>query len=348
MSRELKLRGVQHVVLERDAVGASWAGYYRSLILHTGKHLSHLPGMVMPEDMPLFPPRDHFVRYLKTYAARFELPIRPGTSVVSARRGDSGWLVDTGDETLSARTLVVATGIASNPCRAQLEGEDHFGGTILHSSEYRDPAPFVGRKVLVVGVGNSAGEIAGELGEARAETAVSVRSGAHVMPLKILGVPSQYWSVLLGKLPDPLPGVIAGAANRALRLIRGRPPVPVPDWPVLAKPPLIGDSLPAAIRSGTVTLRGEVVRVSAGAVHFRDGSEERFDVVLLATGYRPAVGFLKGLVRLDAEGFPQRDGVQSLDQPDLYFVGHVYGPTGAIHTIRRDAPRAARAVAEST
>jgi len=347
VSRELKVRGVEHVVLERDEVGAGWAGYYDSLVLHTGKHLSHLPGMTMPKDMPLFPPRDRFVRYLESYAARFELPIWPGTNVVAARRGASEWLVDTGQSTLSARSLVVATGIASNPRRTELEGEDHFAGTILHSSEYRHPAPFVGRKVLVIGVGNSAGEIAAELGEAGVETAVSVRSGAHIMPLKILGVPSQYWSVLLSRLPDPLPGAIAGATNRALCLMRGRPPIPVPDWPVLAKPPLIGNSLPEAIRSGAVTLRGEVERVSQHAVHFRDGSEERFDVVLLATGYRPAVGLLEGLVRLDAGGFPLRDGVHSLDQPDLYFVGHVYGTTGALYTIRRDAPRAARAVAES-
>jgi len=297
--------------------------------------------------MPLFPPRDRFVRYLEEYVARFELPIRLGKDVVTASRGESGWLLNTGDEELAGRTLVVATGIASNPVRPALEGANQFEGTILHSSEYSHPGPFLGRKVLVVGVGNSAGEIAGELGQAGAETAVSVRSGAHVMPLKILGVPSQYWSVLLGHFPDPVPGFVAGAANRALRVVRGPPPVPVPDWPVLARPPLIGGSLPDAIRSGTVTLRSEVAGFAGDRVRFRNGSEEPFDVVLLATGYRPVLGFLEGLVRLDADGFPGRDGVRSLDQPGLYFVGHAYGPTGAIHMIRRDAPRAAREVSAS-
>jgi len=134
---------------------------------------------------------------------------------------------------------------------------------------------------------------------------------------------------------------MASATSGALRLIRGEPAVPSPPWSVLAKPPLIGDSLPAAIRKGVVTLRGDVARVLPHGIRFRDGGEEPFDVLLLATGFRAAVGFLDGLVQLDAAGFPRRQGVRSVDQPGLFFVGHTYGVTGAIHIIRREAPLAA-------
>src|SRR3954470_19133253 len=122
-SRELARRGVEHVVLERgDCVGYSWANLYESLVLHTGKHMSALPGMRLPRSAPLFVPRGEFVRYLTQYAARFVLPVRTGSRVTAVdrlTREEGHWRVAAetphGPVEVHCRALVMATGIIANP-----------------------------------------------------------------------------------------------------------------------------------------------------------------------------------------------------------------------------------------
>src|SRR6186713_2249772 len=91
VSRELRARGVDHVVLERGAIGQSWRRYYDGLVLHTGRHLSSLPGRPFRRSDPMFVTRDRFVRYLDEYAAEMDLPIEPGVEVVSVRREHGHW-----------------------------------------------------------------------------------------------------------------------------------------------------------------------------------------------------------------------------------------------------------------
>ncbi|MGH9315401.1 MAG: flavin-containing monooxygenase, partial [Vicinamibacterales bacterium] len=167
-SRELSRRGVEHVVIERGEIGHTWAHLYDSLVLHTGKHLSSLPGLPFGSRTPLFPPRAAFVEYLRSYAALFRLPVRTGVLVERIERADGAWLVTTSGGPLQAGGVVMATGIVANPVVPPFPGRERFSGEVLHSVEYRRPAPFAGRRVLVVGAGNSAGEIAPELARAGA------------------------------------------------------------------------------------------------------------------------------------------------------------------------------------
>src|SRR5690349_5970476 len=133
-SRELARRGVDHVVLERgDRVAYSWANLYESLVLHTGKHMSGLPGLRLPRSAPLFVPRGEFVRYLTDYAARFRLPVRTAWRVTSVERltSDEGrWRVSAdsaeGPAEVECRALVVATGIIANPRVPVIAGADEF------------------------------------------------------------------------------------------------------------------------------------------------------------------------------------------------------------------------------
>lgn len=129
-SRELTRRGIQHVVLERgDDVANSWANLYDSLTLHTGKHMSALPGMRLPRRAPLFVPRAAFVEYLRNYAERFALPVRTQWDVTDVERlttvGDH-WLVRVrtpdGNAELTCRDVVVGTGIVANPRRPTIAG----------------------------------------------------------------------------------------------------------------------------------------------------------------------------------------------------------------------------------
>jgi cation diffusion facilitator CzcD-associated flavoprotein CzcO len=342
-SRELTRRGVEHVVLERGEVAESWSRLYDSLTLHTGKHMSHLPGMRFPRRAPLFLPRAMFLEYLHDYARRFAVPVETGCEVTSVKREDALWRVN--DRT--ARAVVVATGIISNPRVPAIAGADLFRGTMRHSITYRRPDEYRGRRVLVVGAGNSAGEIASELGRAGIDTTIAVRSGVNVVPLQLLGVPIQYLAYALRPVPRPLRETLAKVMRVLAELRNGPPVIPRPEHGPLDSIPLIGFRLVDAIRSGTVKLRGDIERFTPAGARFVDGREEEFDDVLLATGFRAALSFLGPLVQTDARGFAQRrERVVSVDQPGLFFVGHNYDATGGLTNIRRDAPLAARAVAK--
>lgn len=344
-SRELLKRGVDHRVLERGDVAHSWSRLYDSLTLHTGKHMSHLPGMRFPRGTPLFLSRDTFLEYLHDYRRRFSLPIESDREVTSLERADDGWRVTANGETFDAKAVVVASGIISNPRTPKIPGMDEFRGEVRHSITYRRPDEVRGKRVLVVGAGNSAGEIASELGREGIDTTVAVRSGANVVPLQILGVPIQYLAYMIRTLPRPAREVIVSAMRRVTELRNGPPVLPRSNVGPLDAIPLIGFRLVDAIRNGSVQLKGGVERFTPTGVQFADGSEEPFDVVLLATGFRAAIGFLGPLVRTDERGFAmRRDRVISVDQPNLFFVGHNYDATGGLTNIRRDAPLAAEAV----
>ena len=346
-SAELRRRRVDHVVLERgDAAGHSWTNLYDSLTLHTGKHLSRLPRMSFSRAVPLFPSRGDFVAYLHRYVEVFELPIETGRAVTSIDRGADEWIVRTEQGDIATRTVVMATGILSAPRIPQLPGRARFRGRVMHSVEYRRPAGFQGRRVLVVGVGNSGAEIGSELANAGAHVAIAVRSGANVVPLQLAGVPIQYLAFAMRGLPMGARRRIAGMVGKLTELRRGKPVLPKPAYGPLDAIPLIGFRLVDAIKAGKVVVRPGIAELTETGVRFADGCEEPFDDVILATGYSAALAPLGGLVRTDAKGFALRtDRVTSTDHPNLYFVGHTYDATGGLYNIRRDAGLAAARIA---
>lgn len=344
-SRELLKRGIEHVVLERGNVAESWSRLYDSLTLHTGKHMSHLPGMRFPRGTPLFLSRATFLEYLHEYRRKFALPIESGREVTALERDGDGWRVTANGATIAAKAAVIASGIISNPRIPNIPGREEFRGEVRHSITYRRPDEVRGKRVLVVGAGNSAGEIASELGREGVDTTVAVRSGANVVPLQILGIPIQYLAWMIRTLPKPARAVIVAAMRKVTELRNGPPVLPRASVGPLDAIPLIGFRLVDAIRNGSVKLKGGVASFTPSGVRFADGSEESFDVVLLATGFRAAIGFLGPLARTDERGFGmRRDRVISVDQPNLFFVGHNYDATGGLTNIRRDAPLAAEAV----
>jgi len=346
-SAELRRRRIRHVVLERgEAPAYTWTQLYDSLTLHTGKHLSTLPGMSFDRRVPIFPTRADFVAYLHRYVEVHELPVETGRTVTGLEPSGEGWHVriPTGD--VAADVVVVATGIVSAPRMPEVPGRERFRGRIIHSVEYRRPAGYHGRRVLVVGVGNSGGEIGSELAHAGAHVTVAVRSGANVVPLALAGIPIQYLAFAMRGLPMSVRRRIAGAVGTLTELRRGKPVLPKPGYGPLDAIPLIGFHLVDAIREGRVAVRGALSELTESGVRFADGVEESFDEVIFATGFTAALGPLGGRVRTDAKGFALRtDRVTSADQPRLYFVGHNYDATGGLYNIRRDAGIAADLIA---
>lgn len=337
-------------MLERgDDVAHSWANLYDSLTLHTGRHMSWLPGLRFPRGTPLFPTRGQLVDYLRAYAERNAVPLRPRTTVSRVERDGVGWRVHTSAGELRASSLVWATGIIANPRLPSLAGRDLFRGRVMHSIEYRRPAGFEGRRVLVVGVGNSGGEIASELAHAGARVTVAVRSGANVVPREIAGIPTQYLARVVRALP-------VGARTRVVEWIRvmsekrhGPAVLPRPAHGALDAIPLIGFHLVDAIRDGLIAVRPGIAALTESGVRFTDGVEEPFDDVILATGFSAALAPLGDQVSIDERGFARRAGrVRSAEREGLWFVGQNYDARGGLFNIRVDAPAVAAEIARRT
>jgi len=342
----LKERGIEHLVLEQGtSVGYTWERLYESLRLHTGKHLSSLPGKRFSLSTPLFPTRKQFLTYLQDYATEFRLPIQLDRKVTRVARVDGKWIIDTSDQNYVAENLIITTGIVSNPFVPSYEGEKEFRGTIIHSAQYQNARPYAGKHVLVVGVGNSGAEIASELAANGTTVTVSVRNGANVMPLLLLGIPIQYYSVAIEKLPLSVRRVLVSITGALARLMRPNIGLPRPTYSVLDRPPVIGFHLVDAIRAGKVLVRGGIKEFYEDGVQFQNGVREKYDHVILATGFRAVVEFLNPLITVDDRGFGTRDRVVSLDQPNLYFVGHNYSTVGALTNIKRDSKVLAKIIA---
>jgi cation diffusion facilitator CzcD-associated flavoprotein CzcO len=349
-SQQLKERAVPHRVLERgDTVGHTWANLYDSLTLHTGKHMSHLPGLPFPRSAPLFVPRREFWEYLRHYAQTFDLPVETGRTVERLTKSDGRWTVHTKRGPLAAEVVLVATGIVANPKVPRFPGQERFlerGGRIVHSVVYRRPDPYVGRRVLVVGVGNSGAEIGSEIAHAGGQVTIAVRSGANVVPLTLAGLPIQYIAYWVRKLPRSVQEGVVALVRLMTELRRGRPVLPRPAHSPLDAIPVIGFHLVDAITAGLIDVRAGIAGLTADGARFTDGTEARFDDIILATGFGAALGPLGSLVQLDPKGFARRrDRVVSLDQPGLYFVGHNYDATGGLYNIKRDSRLAARLIA---
>jgi putative flavoprotein involved in K+ transport len=311
----LKRAGLSFEILEaRGQPGGSWPGYYDSLKLFSPARYSGLPGMPFPGSPDRYPARDEVVGYLRGYAEAFGLPVLAGKRVLRAERAAGGGfrlLTDDGGE-YRARTLIAATGSFARPHQPRFPGQEAFRGKILHAAEYRNPIPFRGKRVVLVGGGNSAVQIAHELVEV-AETTLATRSPIRFMPQLVLGRDLHFWLSVSGLDRLPLG-----------RLFDVSEPGGVVDDGTYA----------AAVRSARPDRRPVFSRFTESGVVWDDGREEPVDAVLLATGYGPNLGYLGPLGALRADGHPdQRAGV-SRTVPGLYFVGLLFQTSFASATLR--------------
>ncbi|XVV06769.1 flavin-containing monooxygenase [Actinosynnema sp. CA-248983] len=353
----LRARGLPVTVLDRgDAVGGLWhhpddgrpGPGYRSLHLNTARGLTGYPDFPMPSSLPRFPRHDQVAAYLRSYADLKGVTevTALGVEVESAERDEDGtWLVTSVDRSGARRTrrfghLVVAAGHHWSPKVPALPGDETFPGRKSHSFDYSTPVAHAGKRVVVVGFGNSAADIAVDLSRIAARTVLVQRRGVHVLPKTLLGLPldeiagMRWWTRLAFPEQRRLVEVM-------LRIIRG----PLrdyglaePDHPLFGGAITVSDELLSRIAHGDIAVKPAVDHVDQSAIHFADGSVEVADELLYCTGYHIEFPFLPFEWVFESGGrvaLYQR--VVSPAQPDLYFAGLIR-PFGAItHLVHAQA-----------
>ena len=354
MAAELGRVGIAAVVVDKAGeVGSSWAHHYDRLHLHTARWLSGLPGAAIPRAAGRWVARDAFRAYLHDYAVRAGLDVRLNTTVTSVDRlADGLWRVGCGAESIVTPLLVVATGYNHTPELPDWPGRDTFAGTVLHSSEYRNPAAVDASSVLVVGPGNSGAEIAADLAGAGKQVWLAVRTPPNIVRRQVLGIPSQV--LVLSVSPFP-----TAVGDRISTLLQKVTVGDLSRFGLTAAPrgvftqqlrddvtPTIDVGLIEAVRGGRVAVVPAVESFDGPAVTLANGEVLRPEALVVATGYRRGLEPLFGHLGVVTPG--GRPSINADEQAPgldgLYFLGYSNPLTGNIRQLGIDARAIARRV----
>ena len=303
VGRLLSRTDLDYVILDaEEGPGAAWRHGWDSLRLFSPAFWSSLPGIIFPGGRDYYPTRDEVIDYFTTYEQRYRLPIRRPVRVDAIRRGDGSLLVESDAGDWLAGNVISATGSWRNPVIPDVAGRATFGGTQIHSACYRSPDQFQGKRVLVVGGGNSGAQIQAELSLVADSTWVTRRE-PRFLPDDVDGralfdrATARYDARQDGRDPDE-------AVENLLGNIVMLPPVK------------------AAHDRGDLMSVRMFERLSRYGVVWSDGQEEPLDAVIWCTGFRSALDHLKPLGVVEPDGHVRTDGTRSTLEPRLWLVGY--------------------------
>ncbi|HET9871813.1 MAG TPA: NAD(P)-binding domain-containing protein [Propionibacteriaceae bacterium] len=291
--------GIDVDVIEReDEVGGNWnyssssSSAYQSIHLITSKPYIEYLDYPIPAEFPTYLGHRHALQYLRSYAQHFGVydRIEFGRTVEWVERldGSPQWIVTLdGGERRRYAGLVIANG--HNWCPRYPNFPGHFDGTVLHSADYKTPEIFAGKRVLVVGGGTSGADIAVESSQNAASTTLSIRRGCYYWPKYLFGLPTDvlYENILKLRLPRP---VVRAFGSTFLRLNSAGSAsgygLPRPPHKLLEEHFVLNSTLLYALGHGEIGTKPNVEELCGDRVRFVDGTEETFDVIVYATGYR--------------------------------------------------------------
>ncbi|NP_001151851.2 Probable indole-3-pyruvate monooxygenase YUCCA10 [Zea mays] len=323
----LSQRSIPYLIVEREDCSASLWRYrtYDRVKLHLSKEFSCLPYMPHEEDTPTYIPKAEFLKYLDCYREHFGIKPRYCTCVVSAAydEGTGRWVVaarDTVEGTeirYAARFLVVATGENGAGRIPEIQGLESFCGEAIHSSTYKSGKSYAGRRVLVVGAGNSGMEIAYDLANHGADTSIVVRSPVHIMPKELIRLgmtfvqymPVTIVDLFLVKLADFIFGDLSnygivrpGVGPLQLKSKTGRSSV-------------IDVGTAGLIKKGVVKVFKRISKITGNKVQFECGKDCEFDAIVFATGYKSSANLW---LKADDKGMVNSDGRPNTCRPNIW------------------------------
>jgi putative flavoprotein involved in K+ transport len=348
----LKRAGIDATVLEQDArIGGTWSRRYDRLHLHTVRGFSGLAHFGIPRRYPAYLSRDQFVSYLREYADHFGLNVVTRCEVEKISRdhqSDKWKIVTATGDTWMCNAVVIASGQYRIPIQPEWPGAEIYGGELSHSASYSNPTPFIGKRVLVVGPGNSGAEIATDIAENGGKfVALAIRTPPAIVPRDPFGMPVQRTGIMLSVLPARIADRIGRLTSRLVLGDLTAYKIPAPAWgPFSARRiPLIDVGFVSAVKRGLVQIRPAVVRLTERGAVFADGSSEPFDAIIAATGFATGLGNL-----LDVDGVlneseePVAASGAPTARPGLFFIGFVHSLRGNLFEAKRASRRLARSV----
>jgi len=356
----LHARGIDFDCFEVGSeVGGNWrygndngmSSAYRSLHINTSRQQMEYQAFPMPADLPDYPSHwqiaDYFDAYVDHFGFRDKISFRTEVvkvePVVSTGSTNAGYDVTTRStnehgepgepEQRHYAQVIVANGHHWDPRwpEPSFPGAETFPGEQIHAHYYRTPEVFEGKRVLVLGIGNSACDIAVESSRTADETYLAMRRGAHIVPKYLFGVPTDRLTdspLARGPLPLQQLGMAA-----MLRLSQGKVTdygLPKPDHAVLHAHPTVSSDLLTRLGHGDITVKPNIDRFEGSKVFFTDGSAVEADVVVYCTGYKVTFPFLSESVVASADNHVDLyRRVVDPEHPGLFFVGLIQ-PIGAI------------------
>lgn len=345
-ARALSQADVSFDVIERHRdVGGLWdlenpgTAMYETAHFISSKTQSAFDGFPMPSSYPDYPSQPLILDYIRAFADEFELRprIQTGVEVIRAIPDDAGWTVQLGSgERRRYRGVISAVGHNWDPIVPAYPGS--FSGEAYHSVCYRSPSEFDHKRVLIVGGGNSACDIACDAATRASRTLLSLRRGYHFLPKHVFGKPTD---VFFRSGPRLSPMIAQPLLTALLRLLVGdlrRFGLPAPDHRVLETHPIMNTQVLHFLAHGDVAAKPDVVRLDGRTVHFADATTEEVDLIVWATGYRPTIPFL-------ATTLAQRDGLGPellatlfpVGVANLYVLGHFEADGGAYPLVSKQA-----------
>jgi len=351
----LHARGIPFDCFEAgSAVGGNWrynndngmSSAYRSLRAKTSRRCMQYAAFPMPLDYPDYLSHELIAEYLDNFVDHFGFRgmIQFRTEVTKAEpAAGGGWDVtvrqrDTGAvRTERYGAVLVANGHHWDPQYPEpaFPGAGTFAGQQMHSHHYRTPEPLAGKRVLVLGVGNSACDVAADCSLVAGRTLLAMRRGAHIVPQYLFGRPTDHLTLTrLGtRAPFRLQSLVVALLLRMAQGNVTRYGMPRPDHRVLCAPPTVSDSLLSKLDDGDIVVKPAIDGFHGDCVRFADGSREPVDVVIYCTGYKISFPFLnETTIGIDGKQIPLYRRIVPPQLPGLYFIGLIQ-PIGAVMPI---------------
>ncbi|MEO8095717.1 MAG: NAD(P)-binding domain-containing protein [Pseudolysinimonas sp.] len=324
-SFHLRKRGIDHVVLDSNSEpGGAWQHRWRSLTMHDVHGVAALPELDVPIGSDRERARTFVPAYFRDYEQTYDLPILRPVRVNAVRDDDGLLIVEAGDRSWTTRTVINATGTWTHPFVPHYPGQETFVGRQLHTVEYDGPAELAGLRVVVVGGGASAVQLLGEIAPVAAGTTWVTRRPPIWR--------TEEFTPEIGR---------AVVAKVEERVRQGLPPGSVSSVTGLA----LREQEREAERLGAYDRKPMFAAIEPDGVRWADGAFETADVILWATGFRPAIDQLAPLHLRSPRGGIQLDGTTAVADPRVQLVG--YGPSASTIGANRAGRVAARGVAQS-
>jgi putative flavoprotein involved in K+ transport len=296
----LRRSGLFFAILDNQKeAGGAWLHTWKSLRLFSPAQWSSLPGMIMAGGSDYYPTRDVTIEYLQYYESKYNLPVRRKQQVLSVEKVNDVFQIRTSEDILFARVVVNATGSFGNPYLPDFLGASEFKGNIIHSSQYQSPETLEGKRVAIVGEGNSGAQILAEVSKVTDTLWITQKEPRF--------------------LPDHIDGrYLFDAATQMYEAQKAGKQF---------KPPSLGDivmvdSVREARARNVLKSLSPFDHFTEDSLVWADGYEEKIDVVIFCTGFKPALQHLSGLNVVNADGKADTDGTRSKVVGGLWFVGY--------------------------